>query len=125
MNTVSTMLFVLVGAFAFGTGSANAESWSRTYTGPHGGTRAIAGSCADGRCSRSVGSAGPHGATHARTGSCSHAGCRFDAHATGANGASWSRSGGVVHGPRRDYRYRETTGPQGHERRVVRVVHRP
>ncbi|WP_051249182.1 hypothetical protein [Inquilinus limosus] len=83
MAAVVTMAGLLLAA-----GPAAADDWSRSWTGPHGGTRTITGQCGNHACSRSV-------------------------QATGPGGRSWSRSGGVVQGPFRSYGYRTVTGPAG------------
>ena len=63
--------------------SADAETWTRHWTGPYG--------------------------THRST----TVQCGYQRQAVGPNGAAWSRSGAVVHGPYRSYSYRAVTGPAG------------
>lgn len=111
-------------ALMFTAGSADADNWSRSWTGPNGGTRFVAGSCANGVCSRSVHAAGPNGATRSRSGQCGYHGCGYSAYGTGPNDQSWSRSGGVVHGPYRSYGYGAMTGPAGHTYAAGRIWRR-
>jgi hypothetical protein len=68
--------------------SADAETWTRHWTGPYGTSRSAA--------------------VH-----CGYRGCGYQMQAIGPNGATWSRSGAVVHGPYRSYSYRAATGPAG------------
>lgn len=105
-------------------GSAHADGWSRSWTGPNGGTRSVAGHCAHGVCSRSASAVGPDGATHSRSGQCGYHGCRYSAYGTGPEGQSWSRSGGVVHGPYRSYGYGTVTGPAGNTYAAGRIWRR-
>lgn len=86
-------------AFLLAAGPAGAEDWSRSWTGPHGGTRTITGQCGSHACSRTV-------------------------DVTGPGGRSWSRSSGVVQGPFRSYGYRTVTGPAGRGTAVGRVWRR-
>jgi len=74
--------------FLLTAGPAGAEDWSRSWSGPHGGSRTIAGQCGSHSCSRTV-------------------------DVTGPRGRSWSRSAGVVQAPFRSYGYRTATGPAG------------
>lgn len=76
--------------------SADAGTWTRNWTGPHGG----------------------HGTA---TVHCGYWGCGYHAQAVGPNGAAWSRSGAVVHGPYRVHSYRAVTGPAGNTYVVRRV----
>ncbi|WP_225765975.1 hypothetical protein [Inquilinus sp. Marseille-Q2685] len=80
-------------------GPAGAEDWSRSWTGPHGGTRTLSGQCGNHSCSRTV-------------------------DVTGPGGRSWSRSSGVVQGPFRSYGYRSVTGPAGRSIAAGRVWRR-
>lgn len=69
--------------------SADAETWTRHWTGPYGTSRSA-------------------------TVQCGYRGCGYQMQAIGPNGATWSRSGAVVHGPYRSYSYRAATGPREH-----------
>jgi hypothetical protein len=80
-------------------GPAAANDWSRSWSGPNGGSRTISGECGGHSCSRTV-------------------------DVTGPGGRSWSHSGGVVQGPFRSYGYRTVTGPAGHSAAVGRVWRR-
>ena len=77
--------------------SADAETWSRHWTGPHGASRST-------------------------TVHCGYHGCGYQMQAVGPNGAAWSRS--VVHGPYRSYSYRAVTGPAGNAYVTRRVWRR-
>jgi hypothetical protein len=70
-------------------GTAYAESWSGSRTGPGGVSRSGTLTCGD------------------------HA-CGWNMQATGPEGATWSRRGGVVQGPNGGVAgFRAFTGPQG------------
>ena len=86
-------------ALLLAAGPAGAEDWSRSWTGPHGGTRTITGQCGNHSCSRGV-------------------------DVTGPRGRSWSRSAGVVQGPFRSYGYRTVAGPAGRGYATGRVWRR-
>jgi hypothetical protein len=80
-------------------GPASAVDWSRSWTGPNGGTRSVSGECGGRSCSRTV-------------------------DVTGPGGRSWSSTGRVVQGPFRSYGYRTVTGPAGHGYTVGRAWRR-
>jgi len=85
--------------FLLTAGPAGAEDWSRSWNGPHGGSRTIVGQCGSHSCSRTI-------------------------DVTGPRGRSWSRSAGVVQGPFRSYGYRTVTGPAGRGYAAGRVWRR-
>jgi hypothetical protein len=71
-----------------GTQSTKADSWTRSWVGPHGVARST-------------------------TVTCGYYGCGYAHHATGPAGKSWSRYGAVAYGPYRGYSYRAVRGPAG------------
>lgn len=96
-----------------GFGTAHAESWSNSWTGPNGGTWSGETQCANGRCDRSTEYLGPNGAVRTKDSHCGYYGCQRSVRGTGPDGNSWSRSAGVVHGPFRSHGYKSFTGPEG------------
>jgi len=88
MTKLMTLSAAALTAFLVSAGSASADSWTRTWHGPNGGTAT-------------------------KTTTCGYHACGYTAQATGPNGRTWSSSGGVVRGPYRTHSYRAVTGPEG------------
>lgn len=99
MIKLSMMAVAMAAALLLVSDAAGAADWSRSRTGPNGGTRTVTGHCGDHSCGRTV-------------------------EATGPGGRSWSRSSGVVQGPFRSYGYRAVTGPAGRGTAVGRAWRR-
>ena len=95
ISTLSATVVLLV----LGVVSADAGSWSSSWTGPYGGSRTV-------------------------TGYCGYYGCQYYAQGVGPGGQPWSSSGAVAYGPYRTYSYRAVTGPAGNTYVVRRVWRR-
>lgn len=88
-STISLAAFATVFILA---APASAKDWSRTWTGPHGGTRSSAVTCGGGACDRTVQALGPNGASRALAGRCDAGGCQRNVTGAGRDGRTWSRS---------------------------------
>ncbi len=96
MSRIVPILSAATAVLLLGVVSADAGSWSGTWTGPYGGSRTVSGHCG-------------------------YYGCQYHVEGVGPGGRTWSRSAGFAYGPYRTYSYRAVTGPAGNTYVVGRV----
>jgi hypothetical protein len=94
--SLATAAFILL---LLGVVSANARTWTSTWSGPYGGSRTV-------------------------TGHCGYYGCQYYAQGVGPGGQPWSSAGAIAYGPYHTYSYRAVTGPGGNTYVVRRVWRR-